>query len=124
MVNCSVEGPFTKATPVTEAEGTEWFGFTFQPGTFLPSVSISNLLDERAILPLAAKTSFALAGSSFQFPDYENGESFVERLVLEDLLVCDPVVKAVLARQPPEMSLPTAKRRCLLATGLTDNVIL
>src|SRR6266699_1242878 len=43
-VNVSVEGPLTKATPVTQAEGTEWLGVTFQPGTFLPSVSISNLL--------------------------------------------------------------------------------
>ena len=118
-VNVSVEGPLTKATPVTQAEGTEWFGVTFQPGTFLPSVSIRNLLDERAILPLAAKTSFELAGSSFQFPDYENVETFVERLVREDLLVSDPVVKAVLAGQPPEMSLRTVRRRFLLATGLT-----
>jgi hypothetical protein len=65
-VNVSVEGPLTKATPVTQAEGTEWFGVTFQPGTYLPAVPVRNLVDERAILPLAAKTSFELAGSSFQ----------------------------------------------------------
>ena len=118
-VNVSVEGPLTKATPVTQAEGTEWFGVTFQPGTFLPSVSIRNLLDGRAILPLAAKTSFELAGSSFQFPDYENVETFVERLVRADVLVSDPVVKAVLAGQTLEMSLRTVRRRFLLATGLT-----
>ncbi|GAC1388778.1 MAG: hypothetical protein NVS4B11_04290 [Ktedonobacteraceae bacterium] len=77
----------TKATPVTQTEGTEWFGVTFQHGTFLPSVSIRNLLDERAILPLASKISFELAGSSFQIPDYDNVETFVERLVREDVLV-------------------------------------
>src|ERR1700738_543962 len=106
-VKVSVEGPLTKATPVTQDEGTEWLGVTFQPGTFLPSMSIRNLLDERAILPLAAKTSFELAGSRWQFPDYENVETFVKRLVREDLLVSDPVVKAVLAGQQPEMSLRT-----------------
>jgi len=114
-----VEGPLTKATPVSQAEGTEWFGITFQPGTFLPSVSIRNLLDERAMLPVAGKTSFELAGSSFQFPDYNNVETFIERLVREDLLVSDPVVKAFLAGQRPEMSLRTVRRRFLLATGLT-----
>jgi hypothetical protein len=118
-----VEGPLTKATPVTQAEGTEWFGVTFPLGTFLPSVSVRNLLDERAILPLAAKTSFGLAGSSFQFPDYENVETFVDRLVRENLLVSDPVVQAVLAGQPPEMSLRTVRRRFLLATGLTYKAI-
>jgi AraC-like DNA-binding protein len=122
-VTVSVEGPLTKATPVTQAEGTEWFGITFPLGTFLPSVSIRNLLDEQAILPLAAKTSFELAGSIFQFPDYENAETFVERLVREDLLVSDPVVKAILIGQPPEMSLRTARRRFLLATGLTYKAI-
>ena len=122
-VKVSVEGPLTKATPVTQAEGTEWFGVTFQPGFFLSSISIRNLVDERAILPLAAKTSFELAGSSFQFPDYENVETFVERLVRQDLLVSDPVVKAVLAGQPPQISLRTVRRRFLLATGLTFKAI-
>ena len=118
-IKVSVEGPLTRATPVTQAEGTEWFGVTFQPGTFLPSVSIRNLLNERAILPLAAKNSFQLVGSSFQIPDYDNVEMFVARLVREDLLVSDKIVKAVLGGQSPELSLRTVRRRFLLATGLT-----
>jgi Helix-turn-helix domain len=122
-VTVSVEGPLTRATPVTQAEGTEWFGVTFQLGTFLPSVSVRNLLDDRAILSLVAKTSFELAGSSFQFPDYENVETFVNRLVREDLLVSDPVVKAILAGQPPDMSSRTVRRRFLFATGLTYKTI-
>src|SRR2546425_8990802 len=122
-VSVSVEGPLTRATPITQAEGTEWFGVTFALGTFLPAVPVRNLLDERANLSLAAKTSFELSGSSFQFPDYDNVETFVERLVREDLLVSDEIVKAVLAGQPPEMSLRTVRRRFLLATGLTYKVI-
>ena len=122
-VTASVGGPLTKATPVAQAEGTEWFGVTFPLGTFLPSVPIRNLLDKQAILPLAAKTSFELAGSIFQFPDYENAETFVERLVREDVLVSDPVVKAILIGQPQEMSLRTVRRRFLLATGLTYKAI-
>ncbi len=122
-VNISVEGPLTKATPVTQAEGTEWFGVTFPLGTFLPSVSVKNLLDKRAMLPLAAQSSFELAGSSFQFPDYDNVEAFVDRLVRENLLVSDPVVKAVLAGRLPEMSLRTVRRRFLFATGLTYKAI-
>ena len=118
-VRVSIEGPLTQATPVSQPEGTEWFGVTFPRGTFLSFLPISNLLNERAYLPLAAKASFALGGSSFQLPDYENVEVFVERLVREDLLVSDPVVKAVLGGHMPEMSLRTVRRRFLLATGLT-----
>lgn len=122
-VNVTVQGPLTKATPVTQDEGTEWFGVTFPLGTFLPAVPVRNLLDEQANLSLAVKRSFELAGSSFQFPDYDNVETFVERLVREDLLVSDSVVKTVLAGHLPEMSLRTVRRRFLFATGLTYKTI-
>lgn len=118
-VTVSVEGPLTKATPVTQAEGTEWFGITFQPGAFLPALPVNNLLDVRAQLPLVAKSTFELAGSSWQFPDYDNAETFVDRLAREGLLVSDPVVKAVLSGQPPALSSRTVRRRFLFATGLT-----
>ena len=35
-VKVSIEGPLTKATPVTQAEGTSWFGVTFPLGAFFP----------------------------------------------------------------------------------------
>jgi len=122
-VNAIVQGPLTRATPVTQDEGTEWFGITFPLGTFLSSVPARFLLDEQATLSRAAKTSFELAGSSFPFPNYENVETFVERLVREDLLVSDETVKAVLAGQPSAMSLRTMRRRFSFATGLTQKVI-
>src|SRR5689334_9454736 len=122
-VKVSIEGPLTRAKSVTQPEGTEWLGVTFQRGTFLSSVPIKSLLDEQAVLALAAKTSFELAGSRFQFPNYDNAETLVERLVREDLLVTDPVVKAVLAGQELELSWRTIRRRFLLATGLTHKTI-
>lgn len=122
-VKVSIEGPLTKATPVTQAEGTEWFGVTFPLGVFLPAVPVSNLLDEQAVLPLAANGSFRLAGSTWQFPDYDNVETFAARLVREQVLVADPVVQAVLAGQPQELSLRTVRRRFLFATGLTHKAL-
>ena len=118
-----VQGPLTRATPVTQPEGTEWLGVTFPLGTFLPFLSIKSLLDEQAVLPLTAKTSFHLAGSSWHIPDYENVETFIERLVRQNALISDPVVKAVLANLPVEMSLRTIRRRFILATGLAYQTI-
>src|SRR5712672_2158053 len=69
-VKVSVEGPLTKATPVTQAEGAEWFGGTFQPWPFLACFAIQNLLGGAGILPFGAKKSFEPGGSGFQFPDY------------------------------------------------------
>lgn len=119
----SVQGPLTRATPVAQSEGTEWLGVTFPLGVFLPFLSINSLLDEQAVLPLTAKTSFHLASSSWHVPDYENVETFIERLVRQNVLVSDPVVKAVLTHQPVEMSLRTVRRRFVLATGLTYQTI-
>jgi len=122
-VQVSVEGPLTKATPKAHAEGTEWLVIKFQLGTFLPSLPVRNLRDEEAVLPLVARNSFWLDGATWQFPDYDNVESFVNRLVREEVLLSDPVVKAVLQDQPQELSLRTVRRRFLLATGLTPKAI-
>jgi AraC-like DNA-binding protein len=118
-VNVSVEGPLTRATPVTQEEGTEWFGVTFRLGAFLPALPVSPLLDARAQLPLVAKTSFSLADSTWQLPDYDNVETFIDRLARKGLLVSDPVVQAVVAGQSQGMSLRTVRRHFLSATGLT-----
>ncbi len=122
-VNVTVVGPLTRAIPVTQAEGTSWFGITFPLGTFLPAAPVRDLLDEQAILSFAANASFSLAGSRFQFPDYDNAETFVDWLVRKRLLVSDPVVKAVLAGHPQDISLRTVRRRFLFASGLTFKMI-
>lgn len=119
----SIVGPLTKATPVTQAEGTEWLGITFKLGTFLPSLPVTHLLDAGANLPLVAKTSFRLAGSSWQFPDYDNIETLVDRLVRESLLVYDPVVAAGLQDHPLDMPARTVRHRFLRSTGLTQGKI-
>lgn len=118
-----VQGPLTRATPVDQPEGTEWFGVTFPLGTFLPALSMQRLLDEQAFLPLTSPTSFHLAGSNWPIPNYENVETFIERLVRQQVLISDPVVQAVLAHRPVEMSLRTIRRRFVLATGLPYKTI-
>ncbi len=51
-------------------------------------------MDGEAILPLVARKSFWLHDSAWQFPDYDNVETFVDRLVRKEVLLYDPVVKA------------------------------
>src|SRR5947199_9476615 len=67
-VKVSIEGPLTKATPVTQAEGISWFGVTFPLVTFLPSVPVRNLLDELAIFSPAVKNSYWLVVSRWHYP--------------------------------------------------------
>ena len=120
----TVRGPETKATPADCPADAEFFGIVFKLGTFMPHLPARNLLDRKdATLPEATSQSFWLHGSAWQFPDYENADTFVARLVREELLVHEPVVDAVLQNRPLEMSLRSVQRRFLHATGLTRGTL-
>jgi AraC-like DNA-binding protein len=121
----TVRGPETKATPLHyQWIGAEWLGIRFKLGTFLPHLPPGNLLDRRDVnLPQATSQSFWLHDSAWEFPTFENADTFVERLVREGLLVRDPVVEAVLQGQPQELSVRAVQYRFLQATGLTHRTV-
>ena len=118
-----VVGPLTTAGVAFWGEGAEILWIKFKLGTFMPHLPARDFLDVETILPEAVSNSFWLNGSAWQFPDYENVDTFVNRLVRDGLLVSDPVVSAALKDQLPEMSLRTVRHRFLRATGLTQNYI-
>jgi AraC-like DNA-binding protein len=120
----TVRGPETSATPAAGHAGAEFFGIQFKAGVFIPNLPPKMIMDRRDLnLPGANPRSFWLNSSAWQFPDFENADTFVNRLVREGLLVYDPVVQAVLQGQPMEISLRTVQRRFMQATGLTHNTI-
>ena len=114
----SVWGPMTKAETMPYAEGAEFLYITFTLGTFMPQMPVGNLLDKGSFLPYASSTSFWLDDASWQFPDYEHADTFVERLVRKGLLVHEPAVDAALQAQPQAASFRSIQRRFLRATGL------
>jgi len=122
-VRLLVVGPWTTAGVVSYTEGAELLWIKFKLGTFMPHLPARDCLDVETILPGAASQSFWLNGSAWQFPDYDNAETFIDRLVRADVLVCDPVVTAVLQGHPQEMSSRTVRHRFMRATGLTHSHI-
>src|SRR6516225_10152965 len=116
----TLRGPETKATTMDcPAEG-EWVCIRFKVGTFLPRILPGSLLDHRDVtLPSATGRSFWLNGSALEYPDFENAESFVKRLVKLGILSHDPVVENTLLRRPGELSLRSAQRHFLRFTGIT-----
>ena len=118
-----VVGPLTMSGVAAWGEGAEILWIRFKIGSFMPHFPIRNYLDAETSLPGASGGSFWLKSSAWQFPDYDNVETFLDRLVREGLLVCDPIVNAALQDQLPEMSLRTVRHRFLRATGLTQSHI-
>ncbi len=120
----TVRGPETKATRATGHAGAEFLGIQFKAGVFMPHLPPRLIMDRHDLnLPEAGRQTFWLNSAARQFPDFENADTFVEWLVRDDLLVYDPVVAAVLRGQLPGLSLRSAQRRFLQATGLTHNTL-
>ena len=120
----TVRGPETKATPMhVTLVGSEFFGIVFKYGAFMPHFPVSDLVDGDVDLPDASGKSFWLNGSAWQFPNYENADTFVDRLTRAGLLVRDPLVESALRGEPPELSPRSIQRRVLQATGLTQGSI-
>ncbi|HLZ63596.1 MAG TPA: helix-turn-helix domain-containing protein [Ktedonosporobacter sp.] len=123
-MSLTVRGPETKATPLGDCPpDREWFGILFQLGTFLPHLPARNLVNGDLTLPQASRKTVWLSGSTFQFPTYENADTFVGWLVREGLLVCEPVVGAALQGQLKDLSLRTVQRRFVRSTGVTQGTI-
>lgn len=90
----------------------------------MPNFPVSMVMDRRDLnLPLASSKSFWLNSSAWQLPNFENADTFINRLVREGLLVHDPMIDVALHEQPHPMSRRTIQRRFLQATGLTYNVV-
>jgi AraC-like DNA-binding protein len=118
-----VVGPWRTAGVASWGEGAEILWIKFKLGTFMPHLPTKDFLDGETILPGAARQSFWLKGSAWEFPDYDNVETFIDRLVRDDVLACDPIVNAALQDKLSEMSLRTVRHRFLRATGLTQSHI-
>ena len=115
----TVRGPETKATTADIPADAEFFGIQFKLGAFMPGLPVGSLVDGALSLPEAPGRSFRLDGSSFELPDYDNAETFANRLAREGLLVRDEAVVDALEDRPLDLSPRTVERRVLRATGLT-----
>ncbi len=122
-IKVTVEGPTTKSVPKNQSGESEFLVIKFKLGTFMPSFMPGDYRDGDVLLPEAGGKSFWLDSAAWQLPDYDNVETFVDRLVHEGLLIQEPVINGVLQDEPQWMSSRTVRRRFLLATGLTQGAI-
>lgn len=124
-VDLLVVGPWTQSGVISYTDGAELLWIKLKLGTFMPQLPTRSILDSETVMPGAAGRSFWLGGSTWQFPDYENADTFVNRLVREQVLACDPLINTVLQNQAldQEVAARTVRHRFLRATGLTQSQI-
>ncbi|MBZ0296147.1 MAG: helix-turn-helix domain-containing protein [Anaerolineae bacterium] len=119
-----VVGPWTSAGVTSWGGEAEILWVRFKLGTFIPHLPSKKLLNTETALPEASSSNkFWLKSCAWQFPDFDNIETFIDRLARDEVLVCDPVVDAALQDQLPEMSSRTVRHRFSQTIGLSQNHI-
>jgi hypothetical protein len=120
----TVRGPETKGTTASCPADGEWVAIRFTLGTFMPLLPPGRLRDLNDVtLPAAGDRSFWLNGSAWEYPNFENADTFVNRLVRRGLIAVDLSVRTALFGDPLVWSLRTTERRVLRATGVTQGAI-
>ncbi len=118
----TVRGPETKVTEIDCPADGEWIGIRFKLGTFMPQLPVEKIIDRKdVVLPGAARQSFWLNGSAWEYPGFENAETFVARLVRDSLVARDSAVEAALQGERRALSLRSVQRHFRQATGMTRN---
>ncbi len=118
-----VVGPHTSSGMATWGGGAEILWIKFKLGTFIPHLPTREVRDGEQALADASGMRFWFKGAVRQFPDFENVEAFIDRLVRDDDLVRDPLVSAALQDELPDISARTLRHRFLRATGQTQKHI-
>jgi AraC-like DNA-binding protein len=116
----TVRGPETRMTRLDCPPEGEWLGIRFKAGTFLPQFPPTALSDRKDVtLPDATTRSFWLNGSAWEYPTFENADTFVARLLKKGIVVRDRTVEATVRGELNAVSLRSAQRHFLRATGIT-----
>ena len=119
-----VVGPWTTAGTAAWGEGAEILWVKFKLGAFMPHLPTKKYRDGELSLPEASSSGrFWLKSAAYEVPDFENVETFIDRLARAEELVRDPVVHAALEDQLSEIPARTVRHRFLQATGLTRSYI-
>jgi AraC-like DNA-binding protein len=118
----TLRGPETRVSEVACPADGEWFAVRFKAGTFMPKLPVARLIDGNDVtLPRTAHRSFALNGSRWEIPTYDNAETFVARLARASVIERDAAVVGALQGEPLALSTRTAQRHFLHATGMTHD---
>jgi hypothetical protein len=97
----------------------------FKVGTYLPQFPAERLNNSLGVnLPQTSSRTFLLDGRKWEFPSFDNAESFVARLVNQGLLSRDQEVSGAFHGESTRLATRSPQRRFLKTTGMTHSELL
>jgi AraC-like DNA-binding protein len=125
-----IHGPTTQAAGVPYRRDDAFLGIRFKLGVFMPHLPPRAFVNGAITLAESVERRFWLHGTTYETPTYDNADDFIDRLLRADLLAYDPIVRAVLRREPlirtPQRVQRTAhsvQQHVAYARGLTQRSI-
>lgn len=113
-----VVGPWRASGAVHIPDGADILYIKFRLGTFMPHLPTNAIADRETLLGAGVRNTFWLDGRAWEWPDFENADTFVERWVRAEVLVHDPLVSRALREEPlGDIAPRTVRHRLLRATG-------
>jgi len=119
----TLRGPETRAREVYCPPDGEWLAVRFKAGTFMPHLPIARLIDGQDLTVPASARHFRLDGSKWEIPSFDNAETFVSRLARARIIARDAAVEAALQGDAQALSIRSAQRHFLQATGMTHAML-
>jgi AraC-like DNA-binding protein len=115
----TLRGPETRATEADCPANGEWVGIRFTLGTYLPKHPSGTLIDRQDEQMPDLGGRFWLDDDTWEYPTFENAETFVRRLERRGVIAHDGAVAATVQRDPFPLSRRTAQRHFLRAAGIS-----
>jgi len=120
LLAVTLRGPVSKGTLVECPPDGEWLAIRFRLGTFLPRISTAALIDHQDVqLPVLANGRFWFCNLTWEMPDYENAEVFVDRLSLAGVIARSHATDAAVEGDVDWMSRRSLQRHFRRVTGMT-----
>jgi AraC-like DNA-binding protein len=116
----TLRGPETRPSAADCPADGEWVGIRFTLGTYLPKHPTGALIDRQDEQMLDLGQRFWLDDDAWEYPTFEDAETFVGRLARRGIIARDEAVAATVQRDPLPLSRRTAQRHFLHAAGISQ----
>jgi len=115
----TLRGPVTMATTVECPPDGQWLAIRFRPGTYLPQLPTAALLNHNSVDLPTSGDRFWLDGAEWEIPNFENAETFVDRLARHGIIAHDQAVNAAIWGDTQALTVRSVQRHFLHAIGMT-----
>jgi hypothetical protein len=116
----TLRGPVSKGSLFECPPNGEWLAIRFRLGTYLPRIPTAALIDHQDVqLPVLANGRFWFGDLTWDVPDYENAEVFVDRLARAGVIARSHATDAAVEGDVDWMSQRSVQRHFRRVTCMT-----